>query len=92
VPRPWQGGEALELAREPANPHDPLAVRVAWRGRKLGYVPRAENAPIARLLDAGQPLEARILAVGDEDNWTPASTWGHPAQSLPTASGAFTRR
>jgi hypothetical protein len=46
-------------------------VRVAWRGHKLGYVPRAENAPVARLLDAGQPLQARILAVGDEDNWAP---------------------
>ena len=31
-------------AREPDNPHDANAVRVSWRGRKLGYVPRRENA------------------------------------------------
>src|SRR5689334_23732236 len=34
---------ALDLVREPENPHDANAVRVEWRGRKLGYVPRRDN-------------------------------------------------
>jgi hypothetical protein len=54
-------GDALALLREPDNPHDPNAVRVEWRGRMIGYVPRAENAAVARQLDQGNRLQARIL-------------------------------
>lgn len=63
-------GERLQLVREPANPHDPRAVRVDWRGRKIGYVPRASNGAIAQLMDAGRMPEARIRAVHPG-----ASTW-----------------
>ncbi|MBX9810990.1 MAG: HIRAN domain-containing protein, partial [Burkholderiales bacterium] len=41
-------GDTLTLVREPDNPHDANAVRVEWRGHKLGYVPRRENADVAR--------------------------------------------
>ena len=54
-------GDALALVREPANPHDARAVRVEWNGHMLGYVPRAENDAVARQLDRGNKLEARIL-------------------------------
>jgi hypothetical protein len=53
-------GDALELAREADNPHDPRAVAVTWRGRMLGYVPRRENAALAWALDRGERLHARI--------------------------------
>jgi hypothetical protein len=53
-------GDRLALVREPANPHDPLAVRVEWNGHMIGYVPRAENEAAARQLDHGNRLEARI--------------------------------
>jgi|SRR5882672_11646731 len=53
-------GDALELAREPDNPHDAQAISVAWRGRKLGYVPRRENGALAWGLDRGERLQARI--------------------------------
>ncbi len=63
-------GDALTLAREPDNPHDARAVRVEWRGHKLGYVPRRENADIARLMDNGARLEARISRlVESRDPW-----------------------
>ena len=55
-----QTGDPLELVREADNPHDPNAVRVEWRGRKLGYVPRRENAALAWGMDRGTPLRARI--------------------------------
>jgi hypothetical protein len=54
-------GDALTLVREPDNPHDPRAVRVEWQGHKLGYVPRAENEAVARQIDNGNRLEARIV-------------------------------
>lgn len=53
-------GDELDLAREADNPHDANAVGVSWRGRKLGYVPRRENAALAWGLDRGEPLRARI--------------------------------
>ena len=54
-------GDPLILVREPANPHDARAVRVEWNGHMLGYVPRAENDAVARQLDRGNKLEARIV-------------------------------
>ena len=69
----WPGlrvGEPLALAREPDNPYDANAVRVEWRGRKLGYVPRRDNAAVARHLDRGTALEARIAALRQNRNRT----------------------
>ncbi len=56
-----QVGDALTLVREPGNAHDARAVRVEWNGHMLGYVPRAENDAVARQLDRGNRLEARIV-------------------------------
>jgi hypothetical protein len=53
-------GDELTLVREPDNPHDRNAVRVEWRSFKLGYVPRAQNEAVARLLDRGTRLVARV--------------------------------
>jgi hypothetical protein len=55
-----KAGDALELVREPDNPHDANAVRVDWRGYQLGYVPRRENADVARQIDRGSRVKARI--------------------------------
>ena len=63
-------GDALVLVREPDNPYDANAIRVDWRGYKLGYVPRQENADIARLMDKGARLEARISRlIESRDPW-----------------------
>ncbi len=61
-------GDSLELEREPGNPHDANAVSVSWRGRKLGYVPRRENAALAWGLDRGEPLAARISRLSRHPN------------------------
>jgi hypothetical protein len=53
-------GDRLTLVREPANPHDANAIRIEWQGRMLGYVPRRDNADLARQLDRGARVEARI--------------------------------
>jgi len=63
-------GDRLTLSREPDNRHDPNAVRVDWNGRQLGYVPRRENRAVARALDAGEALEARVSKLReDPDPW-----------------------
>ncbi|PKO84188.1 MAG: HIRAN protein [Betaproteobacteria bacterium HGW-Betaproteobacteria-11] len=59
----WQAmreGDRLTLVREADNPHDANAVRVEWRGQKLGYLPRAENRAVAAAMDNGEPVGARI--------------------------------
>jgi hypothetical protein len=63
-----QLGDALELVREADNPHDPNAVRVEWRGRKLGYVPRRENAVLAWGMDRGTALRARVSRLDEHAN------------------------
>jgi HIRAN domain len=59
----WQRmriGDALTLEREPDNVHDARAISVQWRGHKLGYVPRAQNAALAWAMDRGESLDARV--------------------------------
>lgn len=66
--RDMKAGDRLELVREPENPYDSAAIRVEWRGRMLGYVPRRDNTAVARQLDRGTPLEARIAALRENRN------------------------
>ena len=61
-------GQALTLVREPRHPYDENAVRVEWLGHKLGYVPPPENHVVARLLDRGEKLIARIVELNDENS------------------------
>ena len=60
--------DALALRREARNPHDERAVAVYWHDRKLGYVPRRENAAIAQMLDRGLSLRARVERLAESDN------------------------
>ena len=61
-------GDRLELVREPDNRHDPNAIRVEWRGHKLGYVPRRENQAVAAAIDQGDRLLARIARLTEHPN------------------------
>ncbi len=61
-------GDPLTLAREPANPHDGNAVRVEWRGHRLGYVPRRENHAVAQHMDRGGAVEARVSRLTQHRN------------------------
>jgi hypothetical protein len=66
--RQMQVGDRLTLVREPENPHDPNAIRVDWRQVKLGYVPRRDNRQVARQIDLGAALEARISKLRESRN------------------------
>jgi HIRAN domain len=61
-------GDALTLAREADNVYDKRAVRVDWHGRKLGYVPRLDNASVSHLLDSGVLLEIEIVSLRESYN------------------------
>ena len=66
--RDMKVGDRLELVRESDNSYDANAIRVEWRGRKLGYVPRRDNAAVARQLDRGAALEARVTTLRENRN------------------------
>ncbi|MBS0357013.1 MAG: HIRAN domain-containing protein [Proteobacteria bacterium] len=61
-------GDTLTLVREPDNPHDRFAVRVEWRGQKLGYLPRAENQAVAEEMDRGSSIGGRIGKLAKDPN------------------------
>lgn len=69
----WQemkAGQALTLIREPENVHDKNAIRVEWRGEKLGYLPRRENKTVAAAIDAGDKIDAKIAKLREHpDPW-----------------------
>ncbi len=61
-------GDALTLVRERDNPHDANAVRIEWNGSCLGYIPRRENADVARQIDRGALVKARIVKLTQARN------------------------
>lgn len=55
-------GDRLIMTREPDNEYDDNAIVIRDRsGVKLGYVPMKENEILARLMDGGKILFARVL-------------------------------
>jgi hypothetical protein len=63
-------GDSLVLRREPDNPHDSLAILILTeKGEKLGYVPRDRNEILARLMDAGKFLLARLESKEWHGDW-----------------------
>lgn len=61
-------GDTVQLEADPSNPHDARAVRVLWHGHMLGYLPAAENAPLAAALAQGRPLQGRIARLREHPN------------------------
>lgn len=68
-----QPGQPLALTREADSSYDDWAVRVLTSGPGeafwLGYLPEGRNETVARLLDAGYPLSARLTHKAWEDEW-----------------------
>lgn len=64
-------GANLRLQREPENKFDPQAIAVYdAQNNILGYIPRAKNEVLARLLEAGKHLSAKLVAQDTLDGWT----------------------
>lgn len=61
-------GDPVLVRSEFDNPHDRNAIALWHDGAMLGYVPRAENRPLARLIRQGAPLRARILGLSPDDD------------------------
>ena len=67
-------GRAVTLVREPDNPNDSNAIAILdAQGEKLGYWNKGMAPALAKLLDAGEPIEAVAL-----DRKPPKVIAGHP--------------
>jgi len=65
-----QEGDRLDFFREPDNPFDKKAIVIRnIDGVKIGYVPKADNAIFARLMDAGKLIFGRIEAKKIRGDW-----------------------
>jgi len=60
--------DGLFLKREAQNPHDCYAIEVFRGNKKLGYLPREENKVIARMMDQGIAMKARIIKIDPESH------------------------
>lgn len=70
-----QPGGLLVLKREPSNPHDTLAIMIFTEsGHHLGYVPRAKNEVLARLMDAGKLLFGKVESKAWTNEWLKVET------------------
>lgn len=60
----------LRLQRDPANEFDENAIAIYdVKQNHLGFVPQAKNEVLARLLDAGKQLSAKLIAKQWNDSW-----------------------
>ena len=70
LPDTLQKEEVLVFYREPKNEHDTYAVRIENQaGEKVGYIPKKQNKPYARLMDAGKYLYGVVTHLEQEGNW-----------------------
>ena len=62
-------GQELTLVRDTNNTQDAWAIRVLAGGTRIGYVPADRNEILARLMDGGKKLGARITGMELLGNW-----------------------
>ncbi|MBQ7263101.1 MAG: HIRAN domain-containing protein [Synergistaceae bacterium] len=63
-------GMRLHFLREADNAYDPLAIMVKdANGNKLGYVPRAKNEILSRLMDAGKLIFGTLVHKERVGSW-----------------------
>ena len=56
-------GDDITLVREPANRHDANAIRIDYRGRKIGYVPQSVSEHVSWQLGDRSAARGTISAV-----------------------------
>lgn len=63
-------GSLLAFRREPDNRYDSLAILILnSKDQKIGYVPRAKNEVLARLMDGGKLLFGRVEDKQAQGDW-----------------------
>jgi len=61
-------GAELILRRERLNPYDRNAISVWFKNDRLGYIPRDRSAALAKRMDGGDRISARIACLRESKN------------------------
>lgn len=62
-------GWELTMQRDPANPYDDRAIALLASGNHVGWIPRADNPVISRLMDAGKQMVCRVHGIEWVGGW-----------------------
>ena len=63
-------GTVLMFQRDPKNKYDPLAIQILnEKQERIGYVPRADNEILSRLMDAGKLLFGKVKEKSTKGDW-----------------------
>ena len=57
-----QAGDELTLERDIGNRYDNFAIKVKYDEDHIGWIPKGQNEIIARLLDAGLDIRAKVIS------------------------------
>lgn len=63
-------GTCFDLEAEPENPYDKDAVRLVYRGYKIGYVPKQDSLAFATCLKLGRTVYGVITAIIEDNGRT----------------------
>ncbi len=64
-------GTILRFQREADNKADSLAIQILnEKNERIGYVPKAKNEILARLMDAGKLIFGQVVSKSTIDDWT----------------------
>ncbi len=64
-------GTILRFQREADNKADSLAIQILnEKNERIGYVPKAKNEILARLMDAGKLIFGQVVSKRTIDDWT----------------------
>lgn len=57
-----EAGDELELRRDAHNQYDQFAIKVCFDGEQIGWIPKGQNEILARLLDHGLDVRAKVIS------------------------------
>ena len=60
VAKQLEAGDELEMVREENNKHDANAIRLDFKGIKIGYIARSDNQILAKLMDCDLDLRCFV--------------------------------
>ena len=60
--RQIEPGDEIILDRDVGNRYDDFAIRASYEGEQIGWIPKGQNEIIARLLDAGLDIRAKVIS------------------------------
>ena len=61
--------DIITLKREPENKFDHLAIALYYKKIKIGYIPKAKNEVLAKLIDAGKQFSGKIIKKNNQNDY-----------------------